>query len=96
MERQVLAGLLPIQSVEPVLSFIAQRMPLEKILKLEKEDERDVLAPSGNEADEDSRRKWTADDLLSSYAEAQGSFSPISSSLSCVLTPSPVPRIHHC
>lgn len=34
MERQVLAAIIPIQNVEPVLYFIGQRMPLEKILKL--------------------------------------------------------------
>lgn len=65
MERQVLSGILPIQNVEPVLYFIAQRMPLEKILKLKHPVVDDYVR-------EEEGPKWTADDLLSTYALSQG------------------------
>lgn len=65
MERQVLSGILPIQNVEPVLYFIAQRMPLERILKLRHPDEDDFSL-------EEEGPKWTADELLSTYALNQG------------------------
>ncbi|KAL8292872.1 hypothetical protein RQP46_000566 [Phenoliferia psychrophenolica] len=64
MERQVLSGILPIQNVEPVLYFIAQRMPLEDILKLRHPD----FIPTSV----DDQPVWTSDDLLSTYATAQG------------------------
>ncbi|GAA5922261.1 hypothetical protein JCM1841_001386 [Sporobolomyces salmonicolor] len=65
LERQVLAGILPIQNVEPVLHFIGQRVPLEKVLKLrhpEGEDEFEL----------NERGRWTTDELLSEYAIQQG------------------------
>ncbi|KAK4702727.1 hypothetical protein P7C70_g3495, partial [Phenoliferia sp. Uapishka_3] len=65
MERQVLSGILPIQNVEPVLYFIAQRMPLELILKLRHPDSDGRTSPS-------DLPPWTSDELLSSYAESQG------------------------
>lgn len=75
MERQVLSGILPIQNVEPVLYFIAQRMPLEVILKLRHPDLEDY-------AYESDGPRWTADELLSTYALSQGeSSSPSSRSL---------------
>lgn len=69
MERQVLSGILPIQNVEPVLYFIAQRMPLEDILKLRHPDF------SGSSLED--APAWTADDLLSTYAIAQGQLFPL-------------------
>lgn len=60
MERQVLSGIIPIQNVEPVLYFVAQRIPLEKILKLVHPDEDDMTR------DEDPT--WTTDEILSEYA----------------------------
>ncbi|GAA5844144.1 hypothetical protein JCM11251_002449 [Rhodosporidiobolus azoricus] len=73
LERQVLAGVLPIQNIEPVLRFIGQGVPLEKILRLrhpdgeqhQHDDEFSLDAP-GNKA------RWTTDDILASYAEQQG------------------------
>ncbi|GAA5896878.1 hypothetical protein JCM6882_005056 [Rhodosporidiobolus microsporus] len=73
LERQVLAGVLPIQNVEPVLRFVGQRIPLEKVLRLrhpdgdlhEHEDEFSLEAP-------DQRARWTTDDILAAYAEQQG------------------------
>lgn len=59
MERQVLSGILPIQNVEPVLYFISQRLPLERILKLHHPD------PDVKEEDQ----FWTCDDILNSLAE---------------------------
>lgn len=74
MERQVLSGILPIQNVEPVLYFIAQRMPLEKILGLHHPD----FDPYSFE----DSPKWTADDLLGEYATSQGPF-PFARALVC-------------
>ncbi|KAM0746380.1 P-loop containing nucleoside triphosphate hydrolase protein [Meredithblackwellia eburnea MCA 4105] len=49
MERQVLSGILPIQNVELVLHFIAQRMPLERILSL--------TYPDGEEVEVENKTK---------------------------------------
>ncbi|GJN89589.1 hypothetical protein Rhopal_002576-T1 [Rhodotorula paludigena] len=83
-ERQVLAGVLPIQNVEPVLHFIGQRLPLEKVLRLKHheevlEEERDALDDEFSlESPEERRRgrqdktRWTTDELLAAYAVQQG------------------------
>lgn len=65
MEKQVLSGVLPIQNVEPVLFYLGQRMPFEQILKLRHPDQ-DLFLPGEGEP------KWTADELLSTYALSQG------------------------
>ncbi|SCV70862.1 BQ2448_3624 [Microbotryum intermedium] len=66
MERQVLSGILPIQNVEPVLHFVAQRMPLEKPLK--------IHHPSDDPTafDDTPPPEWTTDSLLTEYALSQG------------------------
>ncbi|GAA5882209.1 hypothetical protein JCM16303_002281 [Sporobolomyces ruberrimus] len=79
LERQVLAGILPIQNIEPVLRFIGQRIPLEKVLKLkhhedeeeeEKQDEFEIEVGSRKKTEEKGR--WTTDELLAAYAIQQG------------------------
>lgn len=79
LERQVLAGILPIQNIEPVLRFIGQRIPLEKVLKLkhhdeeeeeEKQDEFEIEVGSRKKKEEKGR--WTTDELLAAYAIQQG------------------------
>lgn len=72
-ERQVLGGILPIQNIEPVIHFIGQRLPLEKVLRLrhpEEDEEERVDEFAGRR-----RRKeltWTTDDVLVAYALQQG------------------------
>lgn len=78
MERQVLSGVIPIQNVEPVLYYVSQRMPLEKILRLKHPDE--------DEFSLEEEKKWTADELLAEYATDQGPFPPSPSP-----TPPPFP-----
>lgn len=83
LERQVLAGILPIQNIEPVLRYIGQRIPLEKVLKLKHED--DVEEEQKQEQDEfaleveprknskkEEKGRWTTDELLAAYADQQG------------------------
>ncbi|GAA5953335.1 hypothetical protein JCM3765_005008 [Sporobolomyces pararoseus] len=82
LERQVLAGVLPVQNIEPTLRFIGQRLPLEKVLKLKHED--DVEEEQKQEQDEfalevepkktkkEEKGRWTTDELLAAYADQQG------------------------
>ncbi|BGP15316.1 hypothetical protein JCM10213_002625 [Rhodosporidiobolus nylandii] len=80
-ERQVLGGLLPIQNVEPVLRFVGERVPLERVLRLrhpdgeEEEGEEDELGLGEFEEPGSKRRKvrtWTTDEILAAYADQQG------------------------
>lgn len=82
LERQVLAGILPIQNIEPVLRFIGQRIPLEHVLKLKHDDDDDEqekrrdefsLDPNPTTAT-DTKGRWTTDELLAAYADQQGEF----------------------
>ncbi|GAA6058876.1 hypothetical protein JCM10212_002820 [Sporobolomyces blumeae] len=80
LERQVLAGILPIQNVEPVLRFIGQRIPLEKVLKLKhheeeaEEEKRDEFDLEYHEPPpvKIEKGRWTTDELLAAYAIQQG------------------------
>lgn len=65
MERQVVSGIIPIQNVEPVSYFLAQRMPLESILKLIHPDADDLSLSH------DGGTSWTTDEILSEYATQQ-------------------------
>ncbi|KAM0788802.1 hypothetical protein ACM66B_002890 [Microbotryomycetes sp. NB124-2] len=78
MERQVLAGILPIQNIEAVLHFVAQRLPLERVLGLETseplDDDEDDLAReiSGKQMHKgDDEDAWTTDRILVEYALQQ-------------------------
>jgi hypothetical protein len=74
-----MAGMLPIQNIEPVLRFIGQRIPLEKVLKLKHEDEIEEeqkqdefsldVSPSRKK---EEKGRWTTDELLAAYADQQG------------------------
>ncbi|GAA6039125.1 hypothetical protein JCM8097_005338 [Rhodosporidiobolus ruineniae] len=75
-ERQVLAAVIPIQNIEPVLRFIGERAPLEKILRLKHpeagdESEEDEFRLETEEERERRRPKWTTDDVLAAYAVQQ-------------------------
>ncbi|GAA5892459.1 uncharacterized protein JCM6883_007365 [Sporobolomyces salmoneus] len=78
LERQVLAGVLPIQNIEPTLRFIGQRIPLEKVLKLKHEDEveeeqkQDEFSLEVSPPKKEEKGRWTTDELLSAYADQQG------------------------
>ncbi|GAA5927187.1 uncharacterized protein JCM15063_005831 [Sporobolomyces koalae] len=80
LERQVLAGILPIQNVEPVLRFIGQRIPLEKVLRLKHQDEIEAEEKARDEFSLDvdvpvvrnDIGRWTTDELLADYALQQG------------------------
>ena len=77
LERQVLAGILPIQNVEPVLRFIGQRIPLEKVLKLKHEDDLEEEKKQDEfsldvGAKKEEKGRWTTDELLAAYADQQG------------------------
>lgn len=60
-----------LQNVEPVLYYVSQRMPLEKILKLRHPDAEDDEFSLQLES-EGSGPRWTADELLTEYAVQQG------------------------
>lgn len=77
MSSQVLGGIIPIQAVETVLSYVAARLPLERCIRLADGDTVDAPAPTIDETRPDRplrARKWTTDDLLASNALAHGFF----------------------
>lgn len=83
LERQVLGGMLPIQNVEPVLRFIGQRIPLEKVLRLKHEDEVDEEKKKDEfsldvGAKKEEKGRWTTDELLAAYADQQGKYCSLS------------------
>ncbi|GAA93963.1 uncharacterized protein L969DRAFT_92904 [Mixia osmundae IAM 14324] len=57
MEAQILSSIVPIQNVDSVLFWLAERMPLERLVRLQKDDSHD---------------EWTTDRVLSSAALAAG------------------------
>lgn len=69
MERQVMAGVIPVQNIEPVLHFVCQLVPLENVLKLEHPESETVSL------DEPT---WTTDTILVQYALQQGEQVPCS------------------
>jgi len=75
--------MLPIQNVEPVLRFIGQRIPLEKVLRLKHEDEVDEEKKKDEfsldvGAKKEEKGRWTTDELLAAYADQQGKYCSLS------------------
>ena len=77
MCAQVLGGIIPIQAVETVLSWVSARLPLERCVRLNDGDTIEAPAPTVDETRPDRplrARQWTTDDILSSHALALGYF----------------------
>ena len=77
MCAQVLGGIIPIQAVETVLSWVSARLPLERCVRLNEGDTVDAPAPTVDETRPDRplrARQWTTDDILNSNALAHGFF----------------------
>ena len=73
MCAQVLGGIIPIQAVETVLSWVSARLPLERCVRLNDGDTIEAPAPTVDETRPDRplrARQWTTDDILSSHALA--------------------------
>ncbi|KAG2022935.1 GTPase [Coprinopsis cinerea AmutBmut pab1-1] len=83
MEMQVLSGILPISRVSAIpacIHYAAQLLPLERVLRLEHpslsepaaEDKRTWREGMRPSADKPEKKRWTAMEILTAYANAKG------------------------
>ena len=78
MQAQVLAAMIPIQQINAVMSFLAQRLPIERIFSLSLPVEpAPVLLSEQMLAKRRGPPTWTVDSLLSAQAIAENYIAPM-------------------